>query len=158
MKVLLINGSPHAKGCTYTALCEVAEALNKEGIETEIFQVGTKPISGCLGCGACMKTGRCVISDTVNEFLDLAEQADGFVFGSPVHFASASGMLTSFMDRAFYGRGNLFAYKPAAAIMSVAVAVLPQHLNRLTNILPSAICLLSVPSTGTWCTATHRTK
>lgn len=118
MKVLLINGSPHAKGCTYTALCQVAEALNKEGIETEIFQVGTKPISGCLGCGACAKTGRCVISDTVNEFLDLAEQADGFVFGSPVHFASASGMLTSFMDRAFYGRGNLFAYKPAAAIMS----------------------------------------
>ena len=118
MKVLLINGSPHAKGCTYTALCEVAEALNKEGIETEIFQVGTKPISGCLGCGACMKTGRCVISDTVNEFLDLAEQAAGFVFGSPVHFASASGMLTSFMDRAVYGRGNLFAYKPAAAIMS----------------------------------------
>ena len=118
MKVLLTNGSPHAKGCTYTALCEVAEALNKEGIETQIFQVGTKPISGCLGCGACMKTGRCVISDTVNEFLDLAEQADGFVFGSPVHFASASGMLTSFMDRAFYGRGNLFAYKPAAAIMS----------------------------------------
>ena len=118
MKVVLTNGSPHAKGCTYTALCEVAEALNKEGIETQIFQVGTKPISGCLGCGACMKTGRCVISDTVNEFLDLAEQADGFVFGSPVHFASASGMLTSFMDRAFYGRGNLFAYKPAAAIMS----------------------------------------
>ena len=118
MKVLLTNGSPHAKGCTYTALCEVAEALNKEGIETQIFQVVTKPISGCLGCGACMKTGRCVISDTVNEFLDLAEQADGFVFGSPVHFASASGMLTSFMDRAFYGRGNLFAYKPAAAIMS----------------------------------------
>ena len=118
MKVLLTNGSPYAKGCTYTALCEVAEALTKEGIETQIFQVGTKPISGCLGCGACMKTGRCVISDTVNEFLDLAEQADGFVFGSPVHFASASGMLTSFMDRAFYGRGNLFAYKPAAAIMS----------------------------------------
>lgn len=68
MKVLLTNGSPHAKGCTYTALCEVAEALNKEGIETQIFQVGTKPISGCLGCGACMKTGRCVISDTVNDF------------------------------------------------------------------------------------------
>ena len=118
MKVLLVNGSPHAKGCTYTALREVAAALEKEGIETEIFQVGTKPISGCLACGACLKTGRCVISDTVNEFLDKAEQADGFVFGSPVHFASDSGMLTSFMDRAFYGRGNLFAYKPAAAVMS----------------------------------------
>ena len=100
MKVLLVNGSPHAKGCTYTALREVAAALEKEGIETEIFQVGTKPISGCLACGACLKTGHCVISDTVNEFLDKAEQADGFVFGSPVHFASASGMLTSFMAAA----------------------------------------------------------
>lgn len=118
MKVLLVNGSPHANGCTYTALCEVAGALEKEGIETEIFQVGTKPISGCLACGACMKTGRCVINDTVNEFLAKVETADGFVFGSPVHFASASGALTSFMDRAFYGRGNLFAYKPAAAVMS----------------------------------------
>ena len=118
MKVLLVNGSPHANGCTYTALCEVAGALEKEGIETEIFQVGTKPISGCLACGACMKTGRCVINDTVNEFLAKVETANGFVFGSPVHFASASGALTSFMDRAFYGRGNLFAYKPAAAVMS----------------------------------------
>lgn len=118
MKVLLVNGSPHANGCTYTALCEVAGALEKEGIETEIFQVGTKPISGCLACGACMKTGRCVINDTVNEFLAKVETADGFVFGSPVHFASASGALTSFMDRVFYGRGNLFAYKPAAAVMS----------------------------------------
>ena len=118
MKVLLVNGSPHANGCTYTALCEVAGALEKEGIETEIFQVGTKPISGCLACGACMKTGRCVINDTVNEFLAKVETANGFVFGSPVHFASASGALTSFMDRVFYGRGNLFAYKPAAAVMS----------------------------------------
>ena len=118
MKVLLVNGSPHANGCTYTALCEVAGALEKEGIETEIFQVGTKPISGCLACGACTKTGRCVINDTVNEFLAKVETANGFVFGSPVHFASASGALTSFMDRVFYGRGNLFAYKPAAAVMS----------------------------------------
>lgn len=118
MKVLLVNGSPHAKGCTYTALSEVAGALEKEGITTEIFQVGTEPISGCLACGACLKTGRCVIQDSVNEFLDKAEGVDGFIFGSPVHFASASGMLTSFMDRAFYGRGNLFAYKPAAAVMS----------------------------------------
>lgn len=118
MKVLLVNGSPHANGCTYTALCEVAGALEKQGVETEIFQVGNKPISGCLACGACLKTGRCVIDDTVNEFLAKVETADGFVFGSPVHFASASGALTSFMDRAFYGRGNLFAYKPAAAVMS----------------------------------------
>ena len=118
MKVLLINGSPHAKGCTFTALNEVAASLEKEGIETEMIHLGTKPLSGCLGCGACLKTGQCVIKVSLNEFLEKAEKADGFVFGSPVHFASASGMLTSFMDRAFYGKDKLFAYKPAAAVMS----------------------------------------
>ncbi len=120
MKVLLVNGSPHAKGCTYTALTEVAGALERHGIETELFPVGTKAISGCLGCGTCNKTGRCVIDDPVNEFLDKSVDADGYIFGSPVHFASASGMLTSFMDRVFYagGRRRLFANKPAAAVMS----------------------------------------
>lgn len=118
MKVLLVNGSPHAQGCTYTALCEVAAALEKQGIETEIFQVGTKPISGCLGCGGCSKTGKCVIDDVVNVFVDKAKEADGFVFGSPVHYANASGALTSFLDRAFYGKGAVYADKPAAAVMS----------------------------------------
>ncbi|MBP3624960.1 MAG: flavodoxin family protein, partial [Peptococcaceae bacterium] len=118
MKVLLVNGSPHAQGCTYTALCEVAAALEKQGIETELFQVGTKPISGCLGCGACIKTGKCVIDDVVNEFVEKAKDADGFVFGSPVHYAGASGAITSFMDRAFYGKGAVYANKPAAAVMS----------------------------------------
>lgn len=118
MKVLLVNGSPHAQGCTYTALCEVAAALEKQGIETELFQVGTKPISGCLGCGACIKTGKCVIDDVVNEFVEKAKDADGFVFGSPVHYAGASGAITSFMDRVFYGKGAVYANKPAAAVMS----------------------------------------
>ena len=136
MKVLLVNGSPHANGCTYTALCEVAGALEAQGIETEIFQVGTKSISGCLGCAACIKTGKCVIDDVVNEFVEKAKEADGFVFGSPVHFASASGALTSFMDRAFYGKGAVFANKPAAAIMSCrrggATATLDQLLKYFT--------------------------
>ena len=118
MKVLLVNGSPHAQGCTYTALREVAAALENQGIETELFQVGTKPISGCLGCGACIKTGKCVIDDVVNEFVEKAKDADGFVFGSPVHYAGASGAITSFMDRAFYGKGAVYANKPAAAVMS----------------------------------------
>ena len=118
MKILVVNGSPHANGCTYTALCEVAAALEAEGIETEIFQVGTKPVSGCLGCGACIKTGKCVIDDVVNEFVEKAKEADGFVFGSPVHYAGASGAITSFMDRAFYGKGSIYADKPAAAIVS----------------------------------------
>lgn len=118
MKVILVNGSPKEKGCTYTALCEVAGALEKSGIETEIFQVGAKPIAGCIGCGACSKTGKCFVDDGVNEFVERAKTADGFVFGSPVHYAAASGALTSFLDRAFYGKGAVFAGKPGAAIVS----------------------------------------
>lgn len=118
MKVILVNGSPKEKGCTYTALCEVAGALEKNGIETEIFQVGAKPIAGCIGCGACSKSGKCFVDDGVNEFVEKAKTADGFVFGSPVHYAAASGALTSFLDRAFYGKGAVFAGKPGAAIVS----------------------------------------
>ena len=118
MKILIVNGSPHANGCTYTALCEVAAALEAEGMETEMIQIGTKPVSGCLGCGACIKTGKCVIDDVVNEFIEKAKEADGFVFGSPVHYAGASGAITSFMDRAFYGKAAIYADKPAAAIVS----------------------------------------
>ena len=109
MKVILVNGSPREKGCTYTALCEVAGALEKNGIETEIFQVGAKPIAGCIGCNVCLKNGRCFVDDPVNEFVEKAKTADGFVFGSPVHYAAASGAITSFLDRAFYGKGNVFA-------------------------------------------------
>jgi multimeric flavodoxin WrbA len=122
MKVILVNGSPHKKGCTYTALNEVAKTLNKEGIETEIFWIGIKPLASCTACKSCARTGRCMFDDTANEFLDIAKDADGFVFGSPVHYAAASGALTSFMDRAFYtdmqaGR-QTFYLKPAAAVVS----------------------------------------
>ena len=78
MKVILVNGSPREKGCTYTALCEVAGALEKNGIETEIFQVGAKPIAGCIGCNVCLKNGRCFVDDPVNEFVEKAKTADGF--------------------------------------------------------------------------------
>lgn len=91
MKVLLVNGSPHKEGCTYTALCEVADTLNMAGIETEIFWIGNKPIGGCIACKACVKTGKCVFDDVVNRFREKAYEADGFVFGSPVHYAGASG-------------------------------------------------------------------
>ena len=121
MKVLLVNGSPHEKGCTYTALSVVAETLNKEGIETEIFHIGTEPISGCRGCGACrkQKLGKCVVDDIVNVFGEKAKQADGFIFGSPVHYASAAGSLLAFMDRFFYSAGkDTLRLKPAAAVAS----------------------------------------
>jgi multimeric flavodoxin WrbA len=122
MKVVLVNGSPHRKGCTWTALNEAAQTLNEEGIETEIFWIGIKPLAGCIACKTCAKKGRCVFDDTVNEFLDIAKDADGFIFGSPVHYASATGAMTSFMDRVFYtnmqaGRGA-FSLKPAAAVVS----------------------------------------
>ena len=120
MKVLLVNGSPHEKGCTYTALMEVSKTLKEEGIDTEIFWIGKSPISGCIGCGYCKKNGQCFIDDIVNEFVKKAEDACGFVFGSPVHYASFSGAMTSFMDRVFYSGlpKGIFKYKPAASVLS----------------------------------------
>ena len=118
MKVLLVNGSCHEKGCTYTALAEVAKALNENGVETEIYQLGGKKISGCNGCWACKKIKKCVVEDGVNEFVEKAAEFDGFVFGSPVYYASASGNLVGFMDRVFYSGGKFLAYKPAAAVVS----------------------------------------
>lgn len=122
MKVILVNGSPHKDGCTYTALAEVEKTLNKEGIDTEVFWVGIKPLSGCIACGKCAELGRCAFKDKVNEFLDAAKDADGFIFGSPVHYAGASGAITSFLDRAFFADMNSgrqsFYLKPGAAIVS----------------------------------------
>lgn len=123
MKVLLVNGSPHKEGCTYTALSEVADTLKQEGIETEIFWIGNKPIGGCIACKACVKNKKCVFDDVVNRFREKAYEADGFIFGSPVHYAGASGNMTAFMDRLFYselgGNGNrAFYMKPAAAVVS----------------------------------------
>ena len=121
MKVLLVNGGPHKEGCTYTALSEVAKELNKEGIETEIFWIGVKPISGCIACGKCFENGKCVFNDVVNEFAEKCKDADGFVFGSPVHYAAATGSISSFMDRLFYStftNPELFRLKPAASVVS----------------------------------------
>ena len=118
MKVMLVNGSPHEKGCTYTALAEVAKALQKQGVETEIFYIGKQSIAGCLGCGACAKLGKCVTDDIVTQFIEKAKTADGFVFGSPVYYSSAAGNLVCFMDRLFYSGGKYLAYKPAAAVAS----------------------------------------
>lgn len=118
MKVILVNGSPHEKGCTYTALIEAAQTLKKNGIETEMFWVGNEALSGCIGCGFCRKAGRCTFDDRVNEFTEKAKTADGFLFGTPVHYAGASGALTSFMDRAFYSAASVFGGKPAAAVAS----------------------------------------
>ena len=103
MKVLLINGSPHKKGCTYTALSEVAGQLEKNGIGSNIVHIGSKPIRGCIACGACRRTGLCVFDDDpVNECSGLLKAADGLIVGSPVYYAAPNGALCAFLDRLFY--------------------------------------------------------
>ncbi len=120
MKVLLFNGSPREHGCTYTALSEAAGELNRQGIETEIFWFGNREFQDCIACGGCAgHPGTCVFgTDAVNAAIDAAKTADGYIFGSPVYYASPSGRLLSMMDRMFYAGGSVFANKPAAAVTS----------------------------------------
>lgn len=149
MKVLLVNGSPHQHGCTDAALCEIADTLKNEDIVSENFWIGNKPISGCIGCGSCRKSGQCVFSDSVNEFLNKAESADGFIFGSPVHYAAASGAMTCFMDRVFFsdlcGKRNRFYLKPAAAIVSARRSGTTAALDQINKYFLHAEMML-VPS------------
>lgn len=122
MKVLLVNGGPHPSGCTNAALSEVAKTLNEEGIETELFWIGNEAIHGCIACMSCAKLLKCVFDDKVNEFALKLDEADGFIFGTPVHYASATGAITSFMDRLFYADSragkNSFYMKPGAIVTS----------------------------------------
>ena len=119
MKVLLINGSPHARGCTYTALRTVAEELKRNGMETEIVHVGHRDIRGCIGCGKCREMGKCVFeNDLVNEVAKKFEQADGLVIGSPVYYAGANGTLVSFLNRLFFSASFEKRFKVGAAVVS----------------------------------------
>lgn len=118
MKVILINGSPNARGCTYTALSEVAQTLEDEGIETEIIHVGHKDIRGCIGCRKCKTLGKCIFNDIVNEVAPKFKECDGIVIGSPVYFASANGTLISFIDRLFYSMTEDKTMKVGAAVVS----------------------------------------
>ena len=122
MKVILVNGSPSAKGCTYTGLSIIKEQLEKNGVEAEIFQVGNKPIIGCTGCRVCRQPdrgGNCVYDhDMVNTVAKTLLNADGIILGSAVHFASATGAATSFFDRLFYCSFGLLRFKFGAAIVS----------------------------------------
>ena len=117
-KVLLINGSPNKAGCTYTALREVEKSLNKNGVETEIFQLGKGPVQGCTGCGGCGRNGKCVFDDGVNRLVERLDEFDGLVLGSPVYYASPNGALLAFLDRLFFAAGKKFAGKPGAAVVS----------------------------------------
>ena len=119
MKVLILNGSSHINGTTMAALTEVGKALEEDGIEYEIFQIGGGPVADCLGCGQCTENGCIFSDDAVNAFVAKAKEADGYIFGTPVYYAHPSGRIQSFLDRVFYSSGKHFAHKPGA---SVAVA------------------------------------
>lgn len=118
MKVLLINGSPDAKGCIHTALAIAAEVLNKEGIETEEIQIGNKDIRGCIGCGNCHETGKCVFNDIVNETQPKLEQADGIVIGTPVYYGNPNGTVLSYLQRLFYSTTCDVHMKVGASVVS----------------------------------------
>ena len=119
MKVLMLNGSSHINGTTMAALTEVGKALEEDGIEYEIFQIGGGPVADCLGCGQCTENGCIFSDDAVNAFVAKAKEADGYIFGTPVYYAHPSGRIQAFLDRVFYSSGKHFAHKPGA---SVAVA------------------------------------
>jgi len=146
MHVLLINGSPHEKGCTYTALSLVAGELNAAGITTEILNVGTKPGGGCIGCGGCAKGNGCVFGGVVNEAIEKARTADAFVFGTPVHYASASGNMTSFLDRLAYAGGKYLAYKPAAVCCMLRCGITARNGATLPG-----LCAQNTRHSGSFC-------
>ena len=122
MKVLLVNGSPNRKGCTYVALKQIQDTLSEENIDSEIYHVGHKDIRGCIDCRKCSELGKCVYDDEVNAFVEKAEEFDGYIFGGPVYYGTINPTLTNFMTRvffsSFFGGKRIFRLKPAAAVAS----------------------------------------
>ncbi len=141
MKVLLFNGSPHKQGCTYTALKEIARTLKEEGIGSEIYHIGSGPLTPCKGCFACASLGKCIIEDDdVNNFAQKCREFDGFIFGSPVHYGAACGGITTFLDRVFFStftsnQSDIFSYKPAAVVVSARRSGATATLDQLNKYL-----------------------
>ena len=148
MKVLLVNGSPHKNGCTYTSLKEVADALEKEGIETEIHWIGKGEIPGCKACGYCKKKGKCVIDDDPNEIGKRIDEFDGFVFGSPVYYSGPAGQICSWMDRFFYANAGKMRGKVGACIVNARRGGNSASFERLNQYF--MICNMVVPGSQYW--------
>lgn len=136
MKVLMLNGSPHAQGCTYTALMEISGELDKQGIDAEIVHIGAEAVRGCIGCGSCRdkNPGYCIFDDDrLNQVIDKCASADALIIGSPVHYASAAGAVSSFCDRLFFAAGAKLAFKPGAAVVSARRAGTTAALDQLNK-------------------------
>lgn len=136
MKVILVNSSPHEKGCTYIALAEVAKSLEANGVQTEIFWLGPDMKGSCRSCGYCSQHGKCVMDDAVNRFVPLAAEADGFIFGSPVHYAAPCGDILSFLSRLCVSSRKSLANKPAASVVSCRRGGATAALDTLNKFYP----------------------
>ena len=149
MQVLMINGSPRKKGCTFTALSEVAGRLEQAGIGVEFFHLGTEPVQGCTSCYKCGKTGYCAFdANDVNRCVDLLEAADGLVVGSPVYYGGPTGALCSFLDRLFFRKLHKYAFKPAAAVGSCRRTGSATAFDRLNKYFTAA--QMPVVSSRSW--------
>ena len=148
MKVLMINGSPHAKGNTYIALHEMEKIFQKEEVETEILQIGNKPIRGCIACNSCSEKGRCVFDDAVNEAAPKFEECDGLVVASPVYYASANATLIAFLDRLFYSTSFDKTMKVGAAVVAARRGGLSATFDELSKYF--TICGMPVASSQYW--------
>lgn len=148
MKVLMINGSPHEKGCTYTALQEVAKTLAKRGIASDILWLGTKPVPGCIACRKCAETGSCVFEDIVNKTLEKMDEYAALVVGSPVYYAGPAGQLTAFLDRLFYSSRGRMKNKLGAAVVSCRRGGASASFDRLNKYF--TICNMHVVGSQYW--------
>ena len=149
MKVVLINGSPHTKGCTYTALSEVSRGLNENGIQTEIINIGNTGISGCNGCFFCRNTGRCIQDDIINQTAEKIIEADGMIIASPVYFSSPNATLIAYLDRLYAAYGNHLRFKPCGCIVSARRAGTTSALEVL-NKYP-LVCEQPLVGSSYWC-------
>ena len=132
-KVLLINGSPNEKGCTALALEEIASTLTKRGIESDIKQIGKKPVAGCIACYSCARTGRCAFNDSVNEMIESLDSYGALVVGSPVYYGSATGQICCLLDRLFFAGGRLMDGKVGACVVSCRRGGASAALDRLNK-------------------------
>lgn len=150
MKVMLINGSPHKSGCCFTALEEISSVLKNSGIESEWVWVGNKPVSGCIGCASCRTTGKCIFGeDSVNEAVEKFKECDGLIIASPVHYASASGAITSFLDRFFYSCNKAdMRLKPGASVISCRRGGASAAFDQLNKYF--TICQMPIVSSNYW--------
>ena len=148
MKVLIINGSPRPNGCTARALKEVADTLEKEGIETETVTVGNKPVRGCIACGSCGKTGKCAFDDIVNELAVKFSEADGLLVGTPVYYAGANGTLLSVLDRLFFSAKFSKTMKVGASVLSSRRAGSTSAMDEINKYF--TICGMPIASSTYW--------